>query len=220
MQGCAGALDIATCLAVEEAGGLDVDHEVATVVTRRRRQQHHPADLLVELAGEGPAQRLCRGNQRLVRGVDVPSVREWGQSISGMRRLVRAFRDLPVNLIVTAHETEMRDNAGITWFKPDFPGKLKNQIAGMFSCVWYIYTKAEQEMDGKRKVIVSEQRLLLTGYTEGFVCKTRAGTLPRVVQEPQMADLYSAVTGRSPITGETLPAADDRNSISTGNGTE
>ena len=152
--------------------------------------------------------------------VDVPSVREWGQSISGMRRLVRAFRDLPVNLIVTAHETEMRDNAGITWFKPDFPGKLKNQIAGMFSCVWYIYTKAEQEMDGKRKVIVSEQRLLLTGYTEGFVCKTRAGTLPRVVQEPQMADLYSAVTGRSPITGETLPAADDRNSISTGNGTE
>jgi hypothetical protein len=140
--------------------------------------------------------------------VDVPSVREWGQSISGMRRLVRAFRELPVNFIVTAHEKEMRDNAGVTWFKPDFPGKLANQAAGMFSCVWYVHVVAERELDttsaSRRHIITSERRILLTGFTEGFVCKTRAGTLPRVVEEPDMAQLYKAVTGRDPETGELI----------------
>jgi hypothetical protein len=60
--------------------------------------------------------------------IDVPSVREWGASISGTRRLVRAFRDLPVNFIVTAHEKESRNNAGVTWKVPDLPGKLANQL--------------------------------------------------------------------------------------------
>jgi AAA domain len=147
--------------------------------------------------------------------IDVPSVREWGQSISGMRRIFRAYRDLPVNFLVTAHETEMRDNKGVTWFKPDFPGKLKNQASGMFPNVWYIYTKADEEMDGRRKIIVAEHRLLLTGFTEGFVCKTRADTLPRVVQNPSMDSLYAAVTGRSPITGEVLPSTDDRTELET-----
>lgn len=153
-------------------------------------------DIMVDLMQKG---RSTGGEVN----IDVPSVREWGQSISGMRRLIRAFRDLPVNFIVTAHEKEMRDNAGITWFKPDFPGKLANQAAGMFSCVWYIYTKQETEREGNRNIVVSEQRLLLTGYTQGFVCKTRADTLPRVVVDPDMATLFEAVTGRSAVTGET-----------------
>jgi hypothetical protein len=143
--------------------------------------------------------------------IDVPSVREWGQSSSGMRRVIRAFRDLPINFIVTAHEKTDTDNSGTKWFKPDFPGKLAHQASGMFSCVWYVYVRAETEQEptttGRtRTIVVSEQRLLLTGYTEGFVCKTRADTLPRVVENPDMAKLFEAVTGRGAIDG--LPIID------------
>jgi hypothetical protein len=126
--------------------------------------------------------------------IDVPSVREWGQSISEIRRLVRGFRDLPVNFIMTAHESESRDNRGVNWYKPDLPGKLANQVAGMFSTVAYLYVKTEEQKEGNRTVVTSEQRCLLTGFVNGYICKNRAGTLPRVMIEPSMAEIYRLLT--------------------------
>ena len=124
---------------------------------------------------------------------DVPSQREWGQSISQMRRLIRSFRDLPINFIFVCHEQESRDNRGITWITPDLPGKLRNQTAGMFSNVFYLYVKQDIEVEGKRKVVASETRCLLTGLTEGFMAKSRTGAFPRVIANPKMADIYDAI---------------------------
>jgi hypothetical protein len=128
---------------------------------------------------------------------DVPSVREWGQSISEMRRVLRSFRDLPVNFIVNCHETSSRDNRGVSWYVPDLPGKLANQVAGMFSSVCYLYVSATTEREGNKNIIVSEQRRLLTGFVEGYVCKSRSGTLPRVMIDPWIGELYELVTGRT-----------------------
>jgi hypothetical protein len=75
MQGRARVLDSTTCLAVEEPGGLDVGDEIAAAVTGGRRQQQHEADLLVELSHEVPAQRLSRGDHRLLGNIDVPGIR-------------------------------------------------------------------------------------------------------------------------------------------------
>ncbi|MGA2412724.1 MAG: AAA family ATPase [Candidatus Binataceae bacterium] len=128
--------------------------------------------------------------------MDVPSVREWGQSSSEMRRILRSFRDLPVNFIVNCHEQESRDNRGVNWYKPDLPGKLTNQVAGMFSLVGYVYINAKYEKQDGRNVVVDEKRCLLTGFVDGFVTKSRAGTLPRVMEDPQMATLYELITGK------------------------
>jgi hypothetical protein len=112
-----------------------------------------------------------------------------------MRRLVRGFRDLPINFIMCCHEAESRDTRGVNWIKPDLPGKLGNQVAGMFSNVVYLYTKQDLEQEGRNKIVVGERRLLLTGLTEGYVAKSRTGELPRVMEEPTMAQLYRLITG-------------------------
>jgi hypothetical protein len=136
---------------------------------------------------------------------DVPSQREWGQSISEMRRLVRAYRDLPVNFIMCCHEAESRDNRGVNWTKPDLPGKLGNQVAGMFSNVVYLYTKqfTEREEGSRTSIVTEEKRLLLTGLTEGYVAKSRTGELPRVIEAPQMTGLYPMITGAKADNTET-----------------
>jgi len=133
---------------------------------------------------------------------DVPSQREWGQSISEMRRLVRGFRDLPVNFIMCCHEAESRDNRGVNWIKPDLPGKLGNQVAGMFSNVVYLYTKqfTEREEGSRTSIVTEEKRLLLTGLTEGYVAKSRTGELPRVIEAPEMTSLYPMITAGNKST--------------------
>jgi hypothetical protein len=124
---------------------------------------------------------------------DVPSQREWGQSISQVRRLIRCWRDLPLNFIFVCHEAESKANNGINWIAPDLPGKLKNQSAGMFSNVLYLYVKQDIETEGRRKIVTDETRCLLTGLTEGFLAKSRTGAFPRVVVEPTMRQLYDGI---------------------------
>jgi hypothetical protein len=124
---------------------------------------------------------------------DVPSQREWGQSISQMRTLVRHFRDLPVNFIMTCHEATDRDNKGITWIVPDLPGKLKNQTCGMFSNVFYLAVEQKKAPEGRSKVVTEERRILLTGLTEGYQAKSRTGLFARTVNDPKLGELHKAI---------------------------
>jgi hypothetical protein len=126
--------------------------------------------------------------------VDVPSVREWGQSISQVRRIIRGFRNLPVNFIFICHETQERDNKGLTWKYPDLPGKLKNQAAGMFSNVFYLYVKQDLAAEGRgSKVVTEEHHCLLTGLVEGHVAKSRTGAFDRVLVDAHLADIYHGI---------------------------
>src|SRR5271156_252616 len=71
----AGAPDVTTRLAVENPRCLDIRDEVVAVMTAGRSEKRHPADVLVKPPRDVPAKRLSRGDQRLVRGVDVPTSR-------------------------------------------------------------------------------------------------------------------------------------------------
>jgi len=124
---------------------------------------------------------------------DVPAQREWGESISQMRTLVRHFRDLPVNFIMTCHEAEAKDPRGQNWVVPDLPGKLKNQTAGMFSNVFYLAVERKVVPEGRSKIVEAERRVLLTGLTEGFQAKSRTGLFERTVYDPKLEDLYKAI---------------------------
>jgi len=128
---------------------------------------------------------------------DVPSQREWGQSTSQMRTLVRHFRDLPVNFLMTCHETSDKANNGVNWILPDLPGKLKNQLSGMFSNVFYLGVERKTVPEGRSKIVEAERRLLLTGLTEGYVAKSRTGLFDRVIYEPKLEDLYEAIVSVS-----------------------
>jgi hypothetical protein len=132
---------------------------------------------------------------------DVPSQREWGESISQMRTLVRHFRDLPINFIMTCHEAEAKDNRGINWIVPDLPGKLKNQTCGMFSNVFYLAVERKTQPEGRTKIVTDERRLLLTGLTEGYQAKSRTGLFDRVLYDPKLEGLYQAIISVTPEEG-------------------
>lgn len=73
----------------------------------------------------------------------VPSQREWGKNGERMRRIVRAFRDLPCHTIVMAHIDEREDkNTKVNRLWPSMPGKMRHELLGFFSVAGYmsIYT--------------------------------------------------------------------------------
>lgn len=112
------------------------------------------------------------------RDPDVPGMREWGKSTEQIRRLVRGFRDLPTNTIVTALAKQDKDQrTGLTKIQPSLPGKLAAEIPGFLDIVAYYYIKVRND---------DIKRLLLTQPTETQVAKDRTGQLPMVVEEPTM----------------------------------
>jgi hypothetical protein len=125
------------------------------------------------------------------RDPDVPGLHDWGASTNRMRKTLRQFRDLPMNFIFLCHETTERDNKGVMWKRPDLPGKLANQVAGLFDQVMYLYTKEGDPGDETKATEI--RRMLLTGALEGFVTKDRSGNLPLVVQQPNMNDIFKII---------------------------
>jgi hypothetical protein len=123
------------------------------------------------------------------RDPDVPSMREWGKNIEQIRKLVRAFRDLPMHTIFTALAKEDKDNkTGAVKTKPSLSGKLANEVAGFVDIVGYQYTKVmEDEL----------RRFLLTATTDKFVAKDRSDKLPPTIEDPTMSSIYEFVFGEA-----------------------
>lgn len=119
------------------------------------------------------------------RDPDVPGMREWGKNIEQMRRLVRAFRDLPMHTIFTALVAYEKDNkTGVVQARPSLSGKLSGEVAGFVDLVLYMYTKLVDQ-----RII----RLMLTQGTDRQVAKDRSGLLPQLIEEPTMTALFSAM---------------------------
>lgn len=116
---------------------------------------------------------------------DVPSQREWGKARAHMRTTVRAFRDLPCNVIMTAHSATMQDEGQPTKYFPGFAGKLRTELPGFFDIVGYLYPENDQG------VII---RKLQVQGTRRVVAKDRTGALGDVLENitiPQMWELIN-----------------------------
>lgn len=129
---------------------------------------------------------------------DVPSMREWGINLEQCRRLVRAFRDLPMNTIVTAlSKDDKNERTAKVTTKPSLSGKLAGEVAAFLDIVGYYYVKAVVQSD---KSVVLE-RNLLTQMTDQYIAKDRSGKLPQVVSSPTMRAIYDLMN--QPITQTT-----------------
>lgn len=125
------------------------------------------------------------------RDPDVPSMREWGKNIEQIRKLVRAFRDLPMHTIFTALEKSDKDNkTGKVKTKPSLSGKLANEVAGFLDIVAYQYTKVHED---------ELRRYLLTGSHEQYVAKDRSDNLPLTIESPTMDKVFGFAFGNESI---------------------
>lgn len=112
---------------------------------------------------------------------DVPSQREWGKSIEHMRRITRAYRDLPMNTIFTCLVVIDKDDSGTVTYAPSLPGKLKMEISGFVDVVGYLTTATENDETVRR---------LQFAATKKVIAKDRTASLGDVVDNPTIPMLW------------------------------
>jgi hypothetical protein len=130
------------------------------------------------------------------RDEEVPGLREWGISSEQVRRMIRAYRDLPINFLMTAHVKDDKDErTQITRRSPDLPGKLARQIAGFFDIVFYMYQREVQRDGTDGQKISKTLRLLTSTSTDRVTAKDRTSRLPAVTQDLSMKFIYATANG-------------------------
>lgn len=113
-----------------------------------------------------------------------PEFKDWYKNTEQIRRMIRAFRDLPMNTIITALEMDSQDPRTKRIMKrPAFSNKLAQQVPAFFDTVFYLYVK---EVKGD----APNQRLCLTDKTDSVVAKCRAQDVPLVLENPDMAMIH------------------------------
>lgn len=119
----------------------------------------------------------------------VPSQREWGKSGERMRMIIRSFRDLPCNVIITALLAQDRDDkTGVTYMFPSFPGKLRGEVPGFFDIVGLL--RATMETEGGESQII---RTLQVAKTDRTIAKDRTDSLAGLVRNPTLPDIWETI---------------------------
>lgn len=127
------------------------------------------------------------------RDPDVPDVREWGKSGTHMRQIVRAFRDLPMNTILTALVDPFKDSTGSVVLYPNLPGKMRTELAGFFDVVGYLYTRPEEEGEAITRIIQ------FTG-TQRVIAKDRTAVLGHFMENPTIPAMFDLIHGNGTDT--------------------
>jgi phage nucleotide-binding protein len=119
---------------------------------------------------------------------DVPSMREWGKSAEHMRRIVRGFRDLPCNTIMTALSNIERDENGVVTYTPSLPGKLKMEVPGFMDIVGYLSSTIESDEVIRRIQFAKSRRV---------IAKDRTASLDAVVDFPSIPMLWEVINANA-----------------------
>lgn len=117
------------------------------------------------------------------RDPDIPDMREWGQSRAHIRKIVRAFRDLPLNTIFTALVlVEKNPQTGVTTLYPNLPGKLRIEVPGFLDVVGYLHAN----VDGGGNIV----RTIQFAQTRGVIAKDRTDALGDKIDDPTIPGMW------------------------------
>jgi KaiC/GvpD/RAD55 family RecA-like ATPase len=141
--------------------------------------------------------------QKDARDEDVPSLREWGKNLEQIRRFVRAFRDLPLNVIFTALVREDKDSMLRPINVPSLSGKMAGEVAAFLDIVLFYSVKEVTDADNNKKQV----RVLQSQATETTTAKDRSGLLPPALVNPTMEELYDIIIRRTGKMMETKAKA-------------
>jgi len=105
--------------------------------------------------------------------IDVPSPREYGINRSHIRKLVRAFRDLPCHVIFVCGVATRQEEGQPTKYFPGFSGKLQTEVPGFCDIVGY-YTNdtstgdlvRRMQFQGTRRVQAKDRTNALGGLMD------------------------------------------------------
>lgn len=127
--------------------------------------------------------------------VDEVYLEDYGVAGKQLARILRGFRDLPINVIYIAHRKD-KMRAGTNTLeesKPNLTDKLGTAVMGYMDFVWYLYTADETVGDDTTGYRTETNRYMLTQPMNGFIAKTRgaefAQRIGAVVKNPNMVSI-------------------------------
>jgi len=127
------------------------------------------------------------------RDPDIPGWTEWNKMSKLLTRMIKLFRDLPLNVIFTALMKEDKDTKkGIVTKMPDLAGKLAKRVPAYFDVVLYYYVV---EIEGE------QHRWLNSIQTPTCIAKNR-GKMPLQTEglPPGILEIPDPTTGTAPMS--------------------
>lgn len=127
---------------------------------------------------------------------DTPIISDYGKNTNRMRKIIRNFRDLPMNVVFTCLAEERKDeDTGSVKIQPALTPRIAQDLMGYVDVVGYMYTTKVKDKGTVRR--------LLTQPKGKFVAKDRSGKLGEVMENPTMFDIISKVSsGSVEVPGE------------------
>lgn len=131
------------------------------------------------------AQKRGRGSEWTIDDIQLE---DYGKMLAQIRRLMTWYRDLPLNLIVTAlarfefaQGADKRSAAPVS-VGPDFTASVAGAVTGMMDHAWYMYT----DENGDRHMLTQERGV--------YRAKTRGANFARElgyhVADPTLPEIY------------------------------
>jgi hypothetical protein len=116
--------------------------------------------------------------------IDVPDQRAWGKSREHMRKITRAFRDLPCHVIFTSHVYTQSEEGQPTKYLPAFSGKLRAEIPGFMDIVGYLYVEVQGNEQTRRLQFAQSRRI---------IAKDRTAALGDYIDNPTIPQMWSLI---------------------------
>ena len=119
-------------------------------------------------------QQICMDAILVENGREKPQIADWGTLNTRMVTMVRKFRDLPCNFVVSCLVKTIEDESTMsTKLAPQLQGAIKDTVAAYFDEVFYLFAKADK--DGK---VVHQ--MLTHGHDKIDFAKDRSGKLDKL----------------------------------------
>ena len=127
--------------------------------------------------------------------IDEVYLEDYGVAGKRLARILRGFRDLPVNVIYIAHKKDKmrKGTSTLESSTPNLTDKLCTAVCGYMDYVWYLYTADEQAGDEEHGYWSETHRYLLTQPMNNYIAKTRGADFAQrigpIIRDPNMVDI-------------------------------
>lgn len=102
----------------------------------------------------GVSQDILTAEANAGENMEVAGWPEFRKINQMMQMLLRAFRDLPIHFLATAHRQYAEDELKKRYYSPKFTGQLRDQIPGFFDIVGYMMIEPKPDGTADRQLMV------------------------------------------------------------------
>ncbi len=173
--------------------------DMVKLITWLRRGTHPYKTLIIDSLTEMQkiimADIMRQGAIKDGKDPDIPEMRDWGKNSERVRKIVRAFRDLPnVHVVFTTLSVDIKDDrTGLVTTKPALPGQLRNEVPGYIDVVGWLHVVVSEEKtdDKKRNKILTRQ--IMFQPARNVLVKDRSAALGTIMENPTLGAIVKKI---------------------------